>query len=65
MMRTNIVIDDDLIKEAMALTRLKTKKAVVESGLRLLVRIKNQERIKKWRGKIRWEGDLEKMRSDS
>ncbi len=64
MMRTNIVIDDDLIKEAMTLTRLKTKKAVVESGLRLLVRIKNQERIKKMRGKINWDGDLEKMRSD-
>ena len=65
MMRTNIVIDDELIKEAMALTRLKTKKAVVESGLRLLVRIKNQERIKKMRGKIKWDGDLEEMRSDS
>ena len=63
-MRTNIVIDDDLINEAMNLSRLKTKKAVVETGLRLLVQMKKQERIKNLRGKIRWEGDLDSMRSD-
>ncbi|MGB5617869.1 MAG: type II toxin-antitoxin system VapB family antitoxin [Desulfobacterales bacterium] len=63
-MRTNIVIDDNLMAEAMKLSRLKTKKAVVESGLRLLIQIKKQERIKKLRGKLVWDGDLEKMRFD-
>ncbi|MBN1929997.1 MAG: type II toxin-antitoxin system VapB family antitoxin [Desulfobacterales bacterium] len=63
-MRTNIVIDDDLMAEAMELTQLKTKKAIVETGLRLLIRIKKQERIKSLRGKLKWNGDLEKMRLD-
>ncbi len=64
-MRTNIVIDDALMKEAMALTELKTKKAVVESGLKLLIRIKKQEKIKKVRGKLAWVGDLDAMRADT
>ncbi len=64
-MRTNIVIDDQLMNEAIKLSRLKTKRAVVESGLRLLIQIKKQERIKKLRGKLKWDGDLEKMRLDS
>ena len=63
-MRTNIVIDDKLMAEAMKLSQLKTKKAVVETGLRLLIRIKKQERIKGLRGKLNWDGDLEKMRLD-
>ncbi|MFZ0131048.1 MAG: type II toxin-antitoxin system VapB family antitoxin [Desulfobacterales bacterium] len=63
-MRTNIVIDNDLIAEAIELSRLKTKKAVVESGLRLLIQIKKQERIEKLRGKLVWDGDLDKMRLD-
>ena len=63
-MRTNIVINDDLIKEAMLLSNIKTKKAVVETGLKLLVQIKKQERLKSLRGKLKWEGDLEKMRLD-
>ena len=63
-MRTNIVIDDSLIQEAMALSKLKTKKAVVETGLRLLVQIKKQEQIKQLRGKLKWDDDLEKMRLD-
>jgi Arc/MetJ family transcription regulator len=63
-MRTNIVIDDQLIAEAMALSQLKTKKAVVESGLRLLVQIKKQERIKNLRGKLKWDGNLDSMRLD-
>ncbi len=64
-MRTNIVLDDTLMEEAMRLSRLKTKKAVVEEGLRLLVEIKKQENIRKLRGKIVWEGNLQKMRLDS
>jgi Arc/MetJ family transcription regulator len=63
-MRTNIVINDELINEALNLTEYKTKKAVVEEGLRLLVRLKKQEKIKSLRGKLKWEGDLEKMRLD-
>jgi Arc/MetJ family transcription regulator len=63
-MRTNIVIDDNLMAEAIELSQLKTKKAVVETGLRLLIRIKKQERIKSLRGKLKWDGDLEKMRLD-
>ncbi|BBO82855.1 hypothetical protein DSCO28_34210 [Desulfosarcina ovata subsp. sediminis] len=63
-MRTNIVIDDELINEAMALSQIKTKRAVVETGLRLLVQIKKQERIKNFRGKLKWEGDFDTLRSD-
>jgi Arc/MetJ family transcription regulator len=63
-MRTNIVIDDKLMAEATKLSQLKTKKAVVETGLRLLIQIKKQERIKGLRGKLNWDGDLEKMRLD-
>lgn len=63
-MRTNIIIDDELMKEAMMLSRLKTKKAVVETGLKLLVQIKKQERIKNLRGKLKWDGDLDAMRAD-
>lgn len=57
-MRTNIVIDDELMTEAMKLSQLKTKKAVVESGLRLLIQLKKQERVKSLRGKLKWEGNL-------
>jgi Arc/MetJ family transcription regulator len=63
-MRTNIVIDDNLMAEAIKLSQLKTKKAVVETGLRLLIQIKKQEHIKSLRGKLNWDGDLEKMRLD-
>ncbi len=63
-MRTNIVIDDELINEAMALSKTKTKKAVVEKGLRLLVHIKKQERIRLFRGKLKWDDDIEAMRLD-
>lgn len=63
-MRTNIVIDDDLINEAMMLSKIKTKKAVVETGLKLLVQMKKQERLKRLRGKLKWDGDLNAMRSD-
>jgi Arc/MetJ family transcription regulator len=63
-MRTNIVIDDELMKEAMTLSRLKTKKAVVETGLKLLIQIKKQEQIRSLRGKLKWDGDLDAMRLD-
>jgi len=63
-MRTNIVIDDELMNEAMTLSQIKTKKAVVETGLKLLIQIKKQERLKSLRGKLNWEGDLNAMRLD-
>lgn len=63
-MRTNIVINDELLNEAMALSNAKTKKAVVEAGLKLLIQIKKQERIKSLRGKLKWDGDLDATRLD-
>ncbi len=63
-MRTNIDIDDDLMRQAMELPGIKTKREAVETGLRLLVQLKRQERILETRGKLRWEGDLEQMRRD-
>ncbi|MCP4715103.1 MAG: type II toxin-antitoxin system VapB family antitoxin [Deltaproteobacteria bacterium] len=64
-MRTNIVIDDSLMNEALKLSKCTTKKAVVETGLQLLIRLKKQERIKSLRGKLTWDADLEKMRMDT
>ena len=61
-MRTNIVIDNSLMRQAMKATGLLTKKAVVEEGLRLLIKVKGQEGIRRLRGKIKWEGDLGAMR---
>ncbi|MGY6631579.1 MAG: type II toxin-antitoxin system VapB family antitoxin [Wenzhouxiangella sp.] len=63
-MRTNIEIDDTLMSDALAMTGVRTKKEVVELGLKTLVRLKKQERIKQFKGKLRWEGDLEGMRSE-
>jgi Arc/MetJ family transcription regulator len=63
-MRTNIVINDDLMDEALKVSRLKTKKDAVEEGLKLLVQRKKQENIKDLRGKLHWKGDLEDMRTD-
>lgn len=62
-MRTNIVIDDNLMDEALKVSRLKTKKDAVEEGLKLLVQRKKQENIKGLRGKLHWKGDLEDMRT--
>jgi Arc/MetJ family transcription regulator len=63
-LRTNIVLDDALLAEAMRRTGLKTKRAVVEEALKTLVRLKRQEEIRKLRGKLHWEGDLDEMRRD-
>lgn len=61
-MRTNVVIDDRLLADAMRYTGLPTKKAVIEEALCTLVRLKAQEQIRKLRGRLRWEGDLAAMR---
>ena len=61
-MRTNIVINDELMTEAMHLTGIKTKREVVEEALRLLIRTTQQKAVLGLRGKIRWDGDLQEMR---
>jgi Arc/MetJ family transcription regulator len=61
-MRTNVVIDDDLMAEALESTGLNTKKAVIEEALRTLVRLKKQEEVRSLRGKLQWEGDLNMLR---
>ena len=63
-MRTNIVIDDKLMEEALSATGLKTKREAVELGLRTLLRLRQQEEIRKFRGKLQWDGDLDQMRTD-
>ncbi len=64
-MRTNIVIDNDLMTEALELSGYKTKKETVEQGLKLLIKMQKQAQIKELRGKMHWEGDLETMRTDT
>ena len=61
-MRTNIVIDDDLMEQVQRATGLKTKREAVEDSLRLMVQLKRQERIRRARGKLKWTGDLDAMR---
>jgi Arc/MetJ family transcription regulator len=63
-MRTNIVIDDDLMAEVLEVTGIKTKREAVEEGLKLLLRMSAQQEILKLRGKIHWQGDLDEMRRD-
>ena len=62
-MRTNIVIDDELIEQAMKVTGLHTKKAVVEAGLQLLIQVKAQTGVRRLRGKVKWQGNLDELRS--
>ena len=61
-MRTNVVIEDELIAKAMESTGLKTKRAVIEEALRTIIRVKSQERVRDLRGKLRWQGNLDEMR---
>lgn len=61
-MRTNIVIDDQLMTDALKASGLRTKKEVVEQGLKLLVRLSKQQDIRNLRGRVKWEGDLDEMR---
>jgi len=60
--RTNIEIDDNLMRQAMRSAKTKTKRETVEAGLRTLVRLKKQEGIRRLRGKVHWEGNLGEMR---
>jgi Arc/MetJ family transcription regulator len=60
--RTNVVIDDELMAKALKYTGLKTKRAVIEEALRTLIALKSQEEVRELRGKLDWEGDLNEMR---
>ena len=61
-MRTNIIIDDKLMIDALKASGLSTKREVAEQGLKLLARRSQQQGIRKLRGRIKWEGDLDEMR---
>ncbi len=63
-MRTNIVIDDQLIADVQKITGIKTKRGAVEEGLKLLLRLKRQQAVRSRRGKLQWTGNLETMRLD-
>jgi Arc/MetJ family transcription regulator len=58
------VIDDELMQEALKLSGFRTKKNAVEAGLRLLIEFSRQAKVKNYRGKLKWSGDLDKMRTD-
>lgn len=64
-MRTNIIIDDKLMNDAIRLSGVTTKREAVELGLKLLVSLKKQENLKSYRGKLKWDGDLDAMRTDN
>jgi len=61
-MRTNIVLDNNLINRARELTGLKTKRAIVDEALRILIRMHEQKSVRELRGKLNWEGNLNEMR---
>ncbi len=61
-MRTNVVIDDNLMTKAMESTGLRTKRAVIEEALRTLIQLKSQAKVRELRGKLHWEGDLDELR---
>ena len=63
-MRTNIVIDDQLMTDTLKATGMKTKREAVEAGLRTLLRLRAQEEIRAYRGKLDWTGDLDASRTD-
>ncbi len=64
-MRTNIEIDDKLMRDAIKASGLRTKKETVELALQTLLRLKKQEKIRDYRGKLDWSGDLDDMREAS
>lgn len=63
-MRTNIVLDDDLIDRARQLTGIRTKREVIDVALHTLVRLHEQSAVRSLRGKLRWEGNLDELRQD-
>ncbi len=63
-MRTNVVLDDQLMSRALRSSGCRTKRSAIETGLRLLVQINSQKKLRALKGRIAWEGDLKKMRRD-
>ncbi|ATE60092.1 type II toxin-antitoxin system VapB family antitoxin [Thauera sinica] len=63
-MRTNIEIDDKLMADALVATGLKTKREAVELGLKTILKLKRQEELRQFRGKLNWQGNLDEMRRD-
>jgi len=63
-MRTNVVIDDQLMTTALRTGGFQTKKSAIEAGLRLLVQVGSQQKLRRFRGKVSWEGNLAEMRRD-
>lgn len=63
-MRTNIVIDDKLMNLALKKSGLKTKREVVEEALKTLINVRNQEQLRSYKGKLKWEGDINELRTD-
>jgi Arc/MetJ family transcription regulator len=63
-MRTNVVIDDQLMSRALKIGGYRTKRSAIEAGLRLLVQVHSQAKLRELKGKIDWEGDLDQMRRD-
>jgi Arc/MetJ family transcription regulator len=63
-MKTTIAIDDQLINQALEATGLATQEEVVVLGLQMLIQFKLQSQIKQFKGKLRWEGDLDEMRQN-
>ncbi len=61
-MRTNIVIDDKLMQDTLRATGLTTKREAVELGLKTILRLNKQEKIRQFRGKLNWQGDIESLR---
>ena len=64
-MRTNIVIDDALMADALQASGARTKRQAVELGLQTLVRLRRQADIRRLRGKLGWEGDLDALRAEA
>jgi len=61
-MRTNIVLNEELVEEAMRLSKAHTKKEVVDMALQNFVAYLKRRNIKTLFGKVKWDGDLKKMR---
>lgn len=64
-MRTNIVIDDELMNQVMKITGIRTKREAVDQGLKALLKLKQQDQIRRYRGKLKWDGDLDELRIDT
>ena len=61
-MRTNIVLDEDLVEQAKSLTGIKTTRALVDEALRVLIQLRQQGQVRRLRGQLHWEGDLAALR---